>query len=71
MPRAQASDEVQILRFFEDAPLARAETLFAIVKDKMRIRSTMNPGAEGRAPRKKEKQPTAIEVASPPHGEAP
>jgi len=38
MPRSQQTEEVQILKFFEEAPLERAELLFNIVKDKMRSR---------------------------------
>ena len=43
MPRSQQTAEVQILKFFEQAPLERAELLFNIVKDKMRSR--LNPGS--------------------------
>lgn len=38
MPRSQANEEVQILRFFEEAPLEKAEMLFNIVKEKIRRR---------------------------------
>ena len=39
MPRSQANEEVQILRFFEEAPLEKAEMLFNIVKEKIRRRT--------------------------------
>jgi hypothetical protein len=43
MPRSQQTEEVRILKFFEEAPLEKAELLFDIVKDKMRSR--MQPGS--------------------------
>ena len=49
MPRAQDTDEVRILRFFEEQPLEKAELLFRIVADKMRKR--LPPGRP--APKKK------------------
>ena len=71
MPRTQANEEVQILRFFEDAPLEKAEVLFNIVKEKMRARSAPNP-SPARVQRKKEKHSDAVEVgASPQRVEAP
>ena len=42
MPRAQASEEVEVLRFFEEAPIEKAEMLFNIVKEKMRGRLAGN-----------------------------
>lgn len=42
MPRVQETDEVRILRFFEEEPLEKAELLFRIVENKMRKR--MPPG---------------------------
>jgi hypothetical protein len=38
MPRANAAEEVEVLRFFEEAPIEKAEMLFNIVKEKMRGR---------------------------------
>lgn len=38
MPRAQDTDEVRILRYFEEGPLEKAELLFHIVAEKMRKR---------------------------------
>lgn len=38
MPKTQPSPEVQILQFFEEAPLEKAETVFNIVSGKMRAR---------------------------------
>ena len=42
MPRAQVSEEVEVLRFFEEAPIEKAEMLFNIVKEKMRGRLAEN-----------------------------
>ena len=42
MPKSQQTEEVRILRFFEEAPLEQAEMLFNIVKDKMRSRMGTN-----------------------------
>ena len=53
MPRVQDTDEVRILRFFEEEPLQKAELLFRIVADKMRKR--MPPGRS--APKKKDSRP--------------
>jgi len=38
MPRLTPSEEVQVLRFFEQAPYDKAETMLYIVCDKMRER---------------------------------
>ena len=54
MPRLTPSKEVQVLRFFEQAPYDKAETMLHIVCDKMRerkpddestSRGTRNPAA--------------------------
>ena len=50
MPRVQETDEVRILRFFEEEPLEKAELLFRIVENKMRKR--MPPGRA--TPKKKD-----------------
>jgi hypothetical protein len=42
MPKSQQTEEVRILRFFEEAPLEQAEMLFNIVKEKMRCRMGTN-----------------------------
>jgi hypothetical protein len=42
MPRVQDTDEVRILRYFEEGPLEKAELLFHIIAEKMRKR--MPPG---------------------------
>ena len=42
MPKAQMTREVAILNFFETAPLDKAEMLFNIVKEKMRVRCAAN-----------------------------
>jgi len=38
MPRVQQSEEVRILRFFEEEPLEKATLLFHIISEKMRTR---------------------------------
>jgi hypothetical protein len=38
MPRIQETDEVRILRFFEEGPIEKAELLYNIVTQKMRLR---------------------------------
>jgi len=50
MPRVQDTDEVRILRYFEEEPLEKAELLFPIIAEKMRKR--MPPGRS--APKKKD-----------------
>lgn len=57
MPRTHANEEVQILRFFEEAPLERAELLFNIVKEKMRDRGVRGPNPDG-VSRKRRKDAT-------------
>jgi hypothetical protein len=47
MPRSQQTEEVRILKFFEEAPLERAELLFNIVGDKMRSRMGTSGKANG------------------------
>jgi len=53
MPKAPVTEEVQVVRFFEEAPLEKAEMLFNIVKDKMRSRLAGNPPATERLPKRK------------------
>jgi len=53
MPRVQDTDEVRILRYFEEGPLDKAELLFHIIAEKMRKR--MPPGRS--APKKKDARP--------------
>jgi hypothetical protein len=53
MPRVQETDEVRILRYFEEEPLEKAELLFPIIAEKMRKR--MPPGRS--APKKKDVRP--------------
>ena len=66
MPRAHASDEVQVLRFFEDSSLETAQAVFNIVKEKMRARGAVNSTTEGRIPRKREKHSGPSDIAPPP-----
>jgi hypothetical protein len=53
MPRVQDTDEVRILRYFEEGALEKAELLFHIIAEKMRKR--MPPGRP--APKKKDTRP--------------
>ena len=55
MPKIAVSEEVQVLRFFEEAPLEKAEMLFNIVRDKMRSRMGTSSGGSG-SPKKKERR---------------
>jgi hypothetical protein len=38
MPKTHAMKEVEVLQFFEEAPIEKAETVFNIVSGKMRTR---------------------------------
>jgi len=68
MPRAQASEEVEVLRFFEEAPLEKAEMLFNIVKEKMRGRLAGNTHVvESTA--KKKRHSTPKEAGGERHGD--
>ena len=53
MPRVQDTDEVRILRYFEEGALEKAELLFHIIAEKMRKR--MPPGRP--MPKKKDMRP--------------
>ena len=53
MPRVQDTDEVRILRYFEEGALEKAELLFHIIAEKMRKR--MPPGRP--SPKKKDVRP--------------
>jgi hypothetical protein len=53
MPRVQDTDEVRILRYFEEGALEKAELLFHIIAEKMRKR--MPPGIP--TPKKKDVRP--------------
>ncbi len=53
MPRAQMSEEVEVLRFFEEAPIEKAEMLFNIVKEKMRGRLSENTHPVESTPKKR------------------
>jgi hypothetical protein len=57
VPKAHESEEVRILRFFEEEPMEKAEMLFNIVKEKMRTRSANSPNTRG-ATRKNRVVPT-------------
>ena len=60
MPRTQETDEVRILRYFEEGPLEKAELLYNIVAQKMRVRLNHHP--ENR--KKPEKRRTEMEPRS-------
>jgi hypothetical protein len=51
MSKGNVPEEVEVLRFFEEAPSEKAEMLFNIVKEKMRGRLAENGPAE--KPKKK------------------
>jgi len=53
MPRAYVPEEVEVLRFFEEAPIEKAEMLFNIVKEKMRGRLSKNIHLGEQSPKKK------------------
>jgi hypothetical protein len=59
VPRSQITEEVQVLKFFEEAPLEKAEMLFNIVKEKMRTRlhSGSAPAGTTRAAKNKRSVP--------------
>jgi len=58
LPKTPITEEVQVLRFFEEAPLDKAEMLFNIVKDKMRSRSSTSAAQAGTPRKTKERRPT-------------
>jgi hypothetical protein len=60
MPRVQDTDEVRILRYFEEGALEKAELLFHIIAEKMRKR--MPPG--GSRPKKKDLGPAKESAAA-------
>jgi len=68
MPRAQMSEEVEVLRFFEEAPLEKAEMLFNIVKEKMRGRLSENTHPLESTP-KKRRHSTPKEAGEESHGD--
>jgi hypothetical protein len=59
MPKSQQTEEVRILRFFEEAPLEQAEMLFNIVREKMRARSPTHSNSHRRVGKKKEHLPAS------------
>ena len=68
MPRAYVSEEVEVLRFFEEAPIEKAEMLFNIVKEKMRGRLSENTHpVESTA--KKKRHSTPKEAGEEKHGD--
>ena len=67
MPRAQVSEEVEVLRFFEEAPIEKAEMLFNIVKEKMRGRFAGNTHPVESSPKKR--RPSPKEAGEEKHGD--
>ena len=62
------SEEVEVLRFFEEAPIEKAEMLFNIVKEKMRGRLAGNTHVvESTA--KKKRHSTPKEAGEEKHGD--
>ena len=68
MPKAPVSEEVQVLRFFEEAPIEKAEMLFNIVKEKMRGRLSENTHPVESSP-KKRRHSTPKETGEEKHGD--
>lgn len=66
MPRSQVTEEVQVLRFFEEAPLEKAEMLFNIVKEKMRSRMGTASGRISEAKRKEKVRPITSDTPNAP-----
>jgi hypothetical protein len=68
MPRSQITEEVQVLKFFEEAPLEKAEMLFNIVKEKMRSRLNSGSAPAGTIRKTKERRsvpnPTDLQIKS-------
>jgi hypothetical protein len=68
MPRSQITEEVQVLKFFEEAPLEKAEMLFNIVKEKMRSRLNSGSAPAGTTRKTKERRtvpnPTDLQIKS-------
>ena len=58
MPRTQETDEIRILRYFEEGPLEKAELMYNIVAQKMRIRLNHQPDNR----KKPEKRRTEMEI---------
>ena len=48
MPKVRVAQEVEIVRFFEQAPLEQATLIYNIVQDKMRTRTATTTTAEGK-----------------------
>ena len=68
MPRAERT-EVQIVRFFEEESLEKAETVFQIVADKMRLRrKEVSPGT-GSLIRPSRRAPEGRDPVAPEGGE--
>ncbi len=65
MSKGNVPEEVEVLRFFEEAPIEKAEMLFNIVKEKMRGRL----GGNGPAEKPKKKHSAAKDARGVPLGE--
>ena len=66
MPRTQITDEVQVLKFFEEAPIEQAQMLFNIVKEKMRSRMGTGSGRISETRRKEKVLPPTSETPNAP-----
>lgn len=67
MPRAYVPEEVEVLRFFEESPIEKAELLFNIVKEKMRGRLA---GSAHSAESKPRRRPTPKDAEGAKGGDA-
>lgn len=68
MPKTPLAEEVQVLRFFEEAPLEKAEMLFNIVRDKMRSRLNTGAAPVSAGRKAKERPPAASPTETVPIG---
>jgi hypothetical protein len=62
MPKTQVMPEVQILQFFEEAPIEKAETVFNIVSGKMSARLARSDEPLRRKQKRNAVTPRAAEV---------
>lgn len=61
MAKSRVADEVQVFRFFDEAPVEKAETVFKLVAERMRTR--MGPPSAPRPATKRTSQTATPRVA--------
>jgi hypothetical protein len=64
MPKTHALKEVEVLQFFEDSPIEKAETVFNIVSGKMRARMARSDEPTRRRQKRSAAAPRADEAPS-------